>query len=131
MHYSTWAVIPGRHESVTSEVEALVAQLMEPYRETWNDKGDDYDGFWDWYQIGGRWNEDPNVWPVDHWSSEKFPFRYVSSDQTFTKQVRNPLFTGFDGSERYMVDDPDFARFVVKDLASHRGDSVVMVDYHS
>jgi hypothetical protein len=45
MHYSAIVIVPGE----TTDIDHAVAAVMQPYRE------DDRHGFWDWYQIGGRW----------------------------------------------------------------------------
>lgn len=60
MHYSAFVLIPG-----TGEVDELVAEAMAPYDENRAiEQAADEDGctywhnpvgFWDWYQIGGRW----------------------------------------------------------------------------
>lgn len=51
MHYYALVEIPN-----DVPVDEAVAEVMEPYRERWDEDTADYnDGFWDWYQIGGRW----------------------------------------------------------------------------
>src|SRR5687767_12621685 len=46
-HYSCFVLIPEK-----GDVETEVNRLMEPYHEETNERG----GFWDWFQIGGRWS---------------------------------------------------------------------------
>ncbi len=50
-HYLTVAIMP---DGVTSYAEArgVVQQILEPHCEM---DGDNEDGVWDWYQVGGRW----------------------------------------------------------------------------
>ena len=59
MHYSAYVLIPGE-----GDVDELVAEAMSPYDENRDveqvtEDGETYwhnpVGFWDWYQIGGRW----------------------------------------------------------------------------
>ena len=46
-HYYAIAVLPP----TTADIEGEVARMMEPHRES-----DDLStGWWDWFQIGGRW----------------------------------------------------------------------------
>lgn len=53
MHFHMEIVMPP-----TDDVEAAIAQIMEPF----NECGEDEDGhcnsnaFWDWYVVGGRWS---------------------------------------------------------------------------
>lgn len=53
MHYHMEIIMPP-----TNDVDAAIAQIMEPF----NECGEDEDGnrnshtFWDWYVIGGRWS---------------------------------------------------------------------------
>lgn len=63
MHYLAYVLIPGE-----GDVDGLVAEAMAPYdesreveqrTETYDGEAETYwvnpVGFWDWYQIGGRW----------------------------------------------------------------------------
>jgi hypothetical protein len=49
MHYCNLVIVKrkGRDVSEPFDLEAAVAQAMGPH--------EDQGGFWDWYQIGGRW----------------------------------------------------------------------------
>lgn len=50
MHYLAFVAIP-----TIGDVEKLVAEVMAPHQETYDDDTKESCGFWDWYQIGGRW----------------------------------------------------------------------------
>lgn len=52
MHYYCLAVLPPD----TTDVIDAVADLMNPHLEGYNEDTDEYKGWWDWYQIGGRWS---------------------------------------------------------------------------
>jgi len=47
MHFLAFVIIPKRSKNI----EAAVAKAMAPFSEE-----DHSRGFWDWYQIGGRWS---------------------------------------------------------------------------
>jgi hypothetical protein len=64
MHYLAYAV-------TEKGTEKEICDLMEPHRETFNEEDDGCSGFWDWYQIGGRWtgylsDYDPTKDPANH-----------------------------------------------------------------
>lgn len=48
MHYHAEVWIPEM-----ADAEKLIAEAMAPYKEECS--GEEVRGFWDWYQIGGRW----------------------------------------------------------------------------
>jgi hypothetical protein len=52
MHFFTACVVP--RGTTRAEVDDVVAPMMAPFDETEND-----DGWWDWWQVGGRWT---GVW---------------------------------------------------------------------
>ncbi len=41
-------------KELPENIEVKIAEIMEPHREDFDREG--YQGFWDWYSIGGRWN---------------------------------------------------------------------------
>ncbi len=51
MHYHAEVWIP--EDGDIKEIEKHVSVAMQPYQEDESD--DDTPGFWDWWQIGGRW----------------------------------------------------------------------------
>lgn len=51
MHFRTEILFPAKPDNL----EAEVAAAMDPFREEWNPEIGRYDGWWDWWQIGGRW----------------------------------------------------------------------------
>jgi len=63
MHYSNLVIIERNTENKDKSIERLVAEAMGPH--------EDSGGFWDWYQIGGRWtglfdNYDPTKEPENN-----------------------------------------------------------------
>lgn len=61
MHYCVYVVIPGDTPKEKGDIEQAVEEVLRPY-------GDEGEGNWDWYQIGGRWTGlldgyDPNADP--------------------------------------------------------------------
>lgn len=55
MHYLAFVEIHPDTELTAPGIEEAVATAMEPYIETWDEETGESSGFWDWYQIGGRW----------------------------------------------------------------------------
>ena len=65
MHFFAIVLVPDN----TTDIEEKVAEIMLPHEEKYDEHSDEHSGFWDWYQIGGRWTgvlsnydprEDPN-----------------------------------------------------------------------
>ena len=50
MHYHAEIWIPNGEEP-----GPYVAKAMEPHREEFDEDAEKFNGFWDWFQIGGRW----------------------------------------------------------------------------
>ena len=40
---------------VTGDVGALLERVLAPHQEQYDEATEDWGGFWDWWQIGGRW----------------------------------------------------------------------------
>jgi len=62
MHYHAEVHTPNGIEDVARYVD----QVMEPHREWYDDENDTSGGWWDWFQIGGRWTgeHDPDYDPA-------------------------------------------------------------------
>jgi hypothetical protein len=60
MHYHAEVYVKSK-----DNIESQIVALMAPYQEA--DTNGDYRGFWDWYQIGGRWtgNKDKGYKPEE------------------------------------------------------------------
>lgn len=43
------------HAEVVLEPDQELADLMAPHKESYDEKTEELSGFWDWYQIGGRY----------------------------------------------------------------------------
>lgn len=50
MHYHAKLWLPS-----DQDIEQQVSAALEPYREAYNETTEDLTGWWDWFQIGGRW----------------------------------------------------------------------------
>ena len=144
-HYCALAVLPAN----TEDLDAAVDELMRPHQEDWDD--DHTDGWWDWFQIGGRftgWLDgyDPEADPanIDENGDVKWPTQWVrwSGDvarwaDVADRVAERPPFTVvylggvahrkvWDGNELIDVDQVPAA------LAAIPADAiVVVVDYHS
>ena len=76
MHYHCEVWIPNNQN-----VEEEVSEAMEPYSEELGEKG-----FWDWYQIGGRWKGSH----VPGYDPDKDPANLVSNRITGTLEIAWP-----------------------------------------
>lgn len=56
MHFLAAVVIPP---ATTRTVDEHVTEALAPYEETYDEESDELTGWWDWWQIGGRWT---GVW---------------------------------------------------------------------
>ena len=52
MHYHAEVYI----KELPEDIEAKLAEIMNPFKETYDETTDKLSGFWNWYSIGGRWN---------------------------------------------------------------------------
>lgn len=153
MHASALVIVP---REMADDIPSAVEALMAPYRETWN--GKDYDGWWDWYRIGGRWDghllnlapldvSDDGTWLHEiHYSEavsdptrNSAPAMVAAEFATFTvvspsgfahREIHNPEWDGKDYGA-YYVDNADFAEWRARELVAHRDGVAVEVDYHS
>lgn len=50
MHYHAEIWVPDGED-----INAYISKVMEPHRENYDDARDELTGFWDWFQLGGRW----------------------------------------------------------------------------
>jgi hypothetical protein len=50
-HYYCLAVLPPGTENIVEAID----ELMAPHVEGYDEAADELSGWWDWYQIGGRW----------------------------------------------------------------------------
>jgi len=41
--------------SEINNIEDQIEEIMEPFQEEYHEEKDEMSGFWDWWQIGGRW----------------------------------------------------------------------------
>lgn len=57
MHYFGAAVVPAG--TTRDEVEKVLADVLAPHQEQYDEDTEEYAGVWDWYQVGGRWT---GVW---------------------------------------------------------------------
>ena len=64
MHYHCEIWIPA---PLNISIDKLVEAVMAPHKETYNEDTEESTGFWDWYQIGGRWTGEhtPDYEPED------------------------------------------------------------------
>ena len=66
MHYHAEVWLPE-----ASNLEERLEFVMGPHQEAYDDEADSSTGFWDWYQVGGRWtgehfpDYDPNKDPAN------------------------------------------------------------------
>lgn len=51
-HYYCLAVLPPGATDINDTIE----QLLAPHEERYDEANDESTGWWDWYQIGGRWS---------------------------------------------------------------------------
>lgn len=52
-HYLSVAIFAHEADTTSEAIE----ELMAPYQETYNEETEDVTGYWDWYQVGGRWTQ--------------------------------------------------------------------------
>lgn len=85
MHHFAAVVIPAG--VAYEDAGPYVEKYMEPYREEYDEAADELTGFWDWYQIGGRWT---GVWA--EYDPEKDPRNIADGSQPFDRpgEVRWP-----------------------------------------
>jgi hypothetical protein len=154
MHASALVIVPA---DMADDIPSAVEALMAPHREVWDPATEEYDGFWDWYRIGGRWDGqilgldaldvDPDgTWNYEvHYSdavsdparnsvdaihaAEFATYTVVSPNGYAHREVWNPDWDGVDHSA-FMVDNPDFHEWRAKQLMAYRDGVAVVVDYH-
>lgn len=50
MHYLAFVAVPRG-----VDVESAIEEVLAPHKEKYDDDTDELSGFWDWWQLGGRW----------------------------------------------------------------------------
>jgi hypothetical protein len=55
MHYHAEIWTPKNSTIESSELESWIERVMAPHKERYIEESDSLIGFWDWWQIGGRW----------------------------------------------------------------------------
>ena len=148
MHFLVHVILPKELQPGCSEkqVEAAVEVALKPF---WTDDGKNDDGWWDWYELGGRFDGSvvpsaplphpaasgllqrlfppkapSNVAPVEDviagWSTERAPFVVVTPDGKAH------------GEDDWAKDDFPMWSTRFKDLATqYRGHLVAGVDCHA
>jgi hypothetical protein len=144
MHYSCLVIVPM---TAADDIDAAVKAAMEPYDENVNRSG-----FWDWYQIGGRWmgsldgydpETDPNnkepvgrvkwptLWkrrdgdiqPVENVPTDFVPHTFIDSDG---RASHRSVWSGM-----AILTDEKWEEHYRKALGHEFGNLAVIVDYHS
>lgn len=147
MHASALVIVP---REMADDIPSAVSSLMAPHREVWNPATKDYDGWWDWHRIGGRWDgtilgldqlsEETHY--TDEWeqperncveavrAAEYATYTVVSPNGYAHREIRNPDWDGEDYAT-YLIDNPDYYAWRAQQLMEHRDGIAVVVDYHS
>ena len=56
MHVSVLVMIHPQHlQRRANDLAKTIEDLMLPHREVYDEESEETRGYWDWYQIGGRW----------------------------------------------------------------------------
>lgn len=123
MHYHAEVWIP-EYDDRPATLEAAVMNEIERFKEEYKDEDGNWqyreDGWWDWFQIGGRWDgvhTPTNVAHVDNISNELTCARLVLGEKIIEEEYTS-FATGFNVKAK------------LTELGFNAGGYLVTVDYH-